>query len=381
MIISHHSRCEGSRASAINPFDKAQAFVNVSSRTPLEGGRDKAKHARKLDFWPTLLQKKDARSMLVTRPASMLLIVVLQTSIATAERFQKVIDFESAPLGPNNGSFDGVEIFGSPQGPGNPTNDCRDIVAPADGRGVTSNGSATDCADRFGAFIVDPSQANRNGVLSLEFELPYLPDEVSFEVHQGQPGDGAGQGVEQVEVRAYDASGTLIETQTSLTGVAFHALFAAEIALVEIECNDGFTVDNVGFAGERPTQVTCNGFGPPAATGPVVVRHRRSLPLRVILQDDSGTDLTDTTLVARPVLQVTYNDGSGDQPIDVTSQALAPGRASHGNQFRFDADGYWWHNLRNRSYTAAGSYTVSLTSGDSSAYVIDPACAVELVVD
>lgn len=171
---------------------------------------------------------------------------------AFAERYSEFLDFESEPLGVTSGSFGIITIFGEPQGPGNPTNDCGDLVAVADGRGITSNGPRTDCSQRFGALIVDSSKNSRNGILSLEFEPGFLPDFVSFEVHQGIPGD---TGIEQVEARAFDASDSLLQAQTSLAGFAFHSFSnTGGILRVEVECNDGFTVDNISFEGDLPVE-------------------------------------------------------------------------------------------------------------------------------
>ena len=140
---------------------------------------------------------------------------------------------------------------------------------------------------------------------------------------------------------------------------------------------DGVAVDDFVFT--AVPEVGCVGFEPPMAGGPVSVRGNRALPLKAVLEDSDGLELTDLDLVAPPVLQVWYEYGTDDAD-DVTDEALPVGHGDEGNQFVFTADSKWQINIKTTNYTAAGTYTVFMESGDGSAYVIEPTCSAEFVI-
>ena len=75
-----------------------------------------------------------------------------------------------------------------------------------------------------------------------------------------------------------------------------------------------------------------------------------------------------------------HNFDSGGGPADVTDAALSAGQGTDGNQFEFDGT-TWRFNLKIKNYTAPGTYTVSMVSGDSDEYVIDPVCTGSFVID
>ena len=63
----------------------------------------------------------------------------------------------------------------------------------------------------------------------------------------------------------------------------------------------------------------------------------------------------------------------------MTREALAAGQGTDGNQFEFN-DPVWQFNLKTKNYTGSGTYTVSIISGDSSEYTIDPAIEAQFVI-
>ena len=129
----------------------------------------------------------------------------------------------------------------------------------------------------------------------------------------------------------------------------------------------------------RPT-LSCVGFDPPLHNGPVTVRNNnRALPLKAGLEDDNGISYSDIQLQAPPVIQVWFTPGSGGA-IDVTDDALPAGFGTDGNEFEFNGTG-WQFNLKLRNYSAAGTYTVTLESGDDTEYLVDPACMAEFVIN
>jgi hypothetical protein len=125
---------------------------------------------------------------------------------------------------------------------------------------------------------------------------------------------------------------------------------------------------------DPPPQLVCNGFEPPMETYPVTVKGNRALPLKAQLFDADGYFVTDMDIVAAPVLQVMFQSVTGGTPEDVTDLALPAGLGNEGNQFVFTDELKWQYNLKTKDYTASGTYTISIVSGDDAEYVIDPAC-------
>jgi streptogramin lyase len=127
-------------------------------------------------------------------------------------------------------------------------------------------------------------------------------------------------------------------------------------------------------------QLGCVGFDPPMAAGPVTVKKNRALPHKAHLFDADGLPVTDADIAAPPVIQVLYESGTGEAAIDVTDDALAAGEGTDGNQFVCTEDGKWQFNLKTKNYTASGTYTVTMESGDKLEYVIDPKCEASFVI-
>jgi sugar lactone lactonase YvrE len=120
---------------------------------------------------------------------------------------------------------------------------------------------------------------------------------------------------------------------------------------------------------------TCSGFEAPMGNGTVTAHGNRALPLKARLFDCDGNEITDLDLAAPPVVQVLFDSSQGGDPQDVTGDAYPAGWGTEGNQFEYNVgDGIWQYNLKTKNYTAAGSYTITMVSGDDSEYVIDPTC-------
>ena len=65
---------------------------------------------------------------------------------------------------------------------------------------------------------------------------------------------------------------------------------------------------------------------------------------------------------------------NGD-PQDVTDDAYPVGWGTEGNEFEYNlADQVWQYNLRTKNNSAAGTYTITIVSGDESEYLIDRTC-------
>ena len=109
---------------------------------------------------------------------------------------------------------------------------------------------------------------------------------------------------------------------------------------------------------------------PPMASGPVKVKNNRALPLKTVLVDDAGMEITNTDITALPVLQVLYSSSTGGDPVDVSDEALAAGEGTDGNQFEYNEEGFWQFNLKTKNFSSAGTYTILVVSGDESEYII-----------
>lgn len=133
------------------------------------------------------------------------------------------------------------------------------------------------------------------------------------------------------------------------------------------------------FASAVPT-LSCVGFEPPLEDGPVTVKKNRALPLKAQLLDSDSILVTDSDIVSPPVIQVLFDSGT-EPAMDVTGYVLSAGQGTDGNQFVFTDDLKWQFNLKTKNYSAAGTYTVTMESGDESEYTISPICIAEFVIN
>jgi len=129
-----------------------------------------------------------------------------------------------------------------------------------------------------------------------------------------------------------------------------------------------------------PTPVlACLGFQPPVSNSVVKVKKNRAIPFKAQLIDGAGQYADDMLVSAFPVAQVLFDDGV-NSAIDVSAYALATGAGSDGNQFEF-LDGTWQYNLKTSKFTAKGTYTVTLQSGDTGTYIVGPVCVGQFVIE
>lgn len=142
---------------------------------------------------------------------------------------------------------------------------------------------------------------------------------------------------------------------------------------------NGVDYDFISLTGPVPV-LACEGFEAPLANYPVTVKKNRALPLKARVLDSNGFEMTDSDLTAHPVVQVWFDSGGGGDALDVTGDVLSAGHGDDGNQFVFTDSEKWQFNLKTDSYSAPGSYTVLMETGDDSEYVFDPACLTIFVV-
>jgi hypothetical protein len=107
----------------------------------------------------------------------------------------------------------------------------------------------------------------------------------------------------------------------------------------------------------------------------------RAIPLNVQLFDSSNNPVTQATLgtAPPPVVNVSYNSGTS-AAVNETSLLDPLGASSSGNQFNFNSTtGNWWFNLSAAPFTASGTYTVTMRSGDNTQYQLSPQCSGQFV--
>ena len=60
-----------------------------------------------------------------------------------------------------------------------------------------------------------------------------------------------------------------------------------------------------------------------------------------------------------------FESAGGGAAVDVTDDALPAGFGTDGNEFEYNLGvQVWQYNLKTKDYTAAGTYTITIVSGD-----------------
>ena len=115
----------------------------------------------------------------------------------------------------------------------------------------------------------------------------------------------------------------------------------------------------------RAKLASCEGFFSPFAEPlSLSAKNKRAIPVKMRLYDYAGNELTDADFAYPPVANVSFmtgNNGAGAE-----SDAALTVQSDDSNAFRYDTnEGQWILNLAAKQYSAAGTYTVSVVSGDS----------------
>jgi hypothetical protein len=190
-------------------------------------------------------------------------------------------------------------------------------------------------------------------------------------------------------ISVYDSGHNLIESHTlnfSTNGAPnagfFFGFLEGSAIIKYFTLSDSF----IGIANLTVTTTatvpnySCLGFENPMGQGPVTVKNNRVLPLKAHLIDQYGSLIIDTDVASPPVLQVMGKD-SGGSNTDLTNQGLFAGQGTGKKQFVFTADGKWQFNLMTKNYSKPGTYTISILTGNSSEYVINPSCTATFVIE
>jgi hypothetical protein len=126
--------------------------------------------------------------------------------------------------------------------------------------------------------------------------------------------------------------------------------------------------------------LSCSGFESPMDKGPVTAKRNRVLPLKAQLFDGDGSSVTNGDIPAPPVVEILFTATDSGTAVDVTADALSAGLGTTGNQFVYTDSAQWQFNLKTSNYSAPGTYTITMKSGDPVTYNINPTCIAEFVV-
>lgn len=96
------------------------------------------------------------------------------------------------------------------------------------------------------------------------------------------------------------------------------------------------------------------------------------------LIDDNEQYIDDLGITTPPIMQAIFDSAVDPKAEDVTDAALPNGAGTDGNQFQFIGSA-WRFNLRTSNYTAPGTYTATMKSGDENEFV--PTCTGVFVID
>ena len=130
-----------------------------------------------------------------------------------------------------------------------------------------------------------------------------------------------------------------------------------------------------------PMQLTCIGFDPPMDIYPVSLKNDRALPLKAEIFDSNGYAMISDDFTALPLVQVSFDYHKIADAVSVAEEALPTSQGDTGNQLEFSKDNKWQVNLNTSLFTASGTYTVSMISGDKSEYVFEPTCVTQFVIE
>ena len=121
---------------------------------------------------------------------------------------------------------------------------------------------------------------------------------------------------------------------------------------------------------------SCRGFESPFNV-PLVLKQKvqRTIPVQAQLYD-VGKSVTDTTIAgAAPVVHISFTAVSG-AAVDESSLLEAAGQSGSGRSFSYSSTTQTWqYNMSTKPFTASGTYTVFLSSGDPTKYSVSPTCS------
>lgn len=145
--------------------------------------------------------------------------------------------------------------------------------------------------------------------------------------------------------------------------------------IIDADFSNDVTTRAVTFDTQPPVvpEMTCHGFYAPFDKDITISnKTKRAIPVKLELFDEYGQAQTDYDISSPPVINVTFNStvyGSATTD-DATLDSV--GSSNDGNQFSFNsAEQLWEYRLGTKQFSSAGTYQVTVTSGDTNEYTIN----------
>ncbi len=146
------------------------------------------------------------------------------------------------------------------------------------------------------------------------------------------------------------------------------------LLVAEIDLSNNTTTRAVVFDQQPPSvpEYSCDGFYEPFDDNITIKRKSKgTIPVKMELTDEYSYPMTDADISAPPVINITFNStvyGNGTTD-DAALESV--GASNDGNQFSYNAaEGQWEYRLGTKQFNSAGTYQVTVASGDTSEYTI-----------
>ncbi len=141
----------------------------------------------------------------------------------------------------------------------------------------------------------------------------------------------------------------------------------------------GLLLVSIAAAEDKIPTYTCQGFDEPLNRPNMHIGRGRVLPLRGKLFLSEGKYGDDAVLKTAPAISLKYKPESGPEVDKTTGVEVRD--YGKGTSFVFDKEAHWKFDLGTGNLPDNGKYVVSLLSGDSKEYKVDPPCTLTFLLE
>lgn len=214
---------------------------------------------------------------------------------------------------------------------------------------------------------------------TLSFSFDNVVDNVLIGDYIAADLDGDGTDLDAT-IEAFDVNGTSLGSVTTMIDPAFPIDVSGILAVSDLFkfditiSHDGIFVGSVSFQEVSGAEsFSCAGFASPFHE-PLTIskKTKKTIPAKIILEDADAYVITDTDIVAPPVITVEFNGVIfGDDTVD-DNQLEPVGNSNQGNGFSYNPDMQQWeYRIGTKQFSEPGTYTVAVRSGDETEYTIN----------
>lgn len=121
------------------------------------------------------------------------------------------------------------------------------------------------------------------------------------------------------------------------------------------------------------SEYSCHGFYSPFDHDlSIKNKSKGTIPVKLELKDEYGVAMTDSDISAPPVINLTFNSTVYGDANTNDAALESVGSSNSGNQFTFNsAEQLWEYRLGTKQFQSAGTYQVTVASGDGTEYTIN----------